>query len=144
MRPTSVGEVFLKSNSPFDAPLMNPNYLSTETDRLESSLVFCAALQNQNWSNQKISSFRDEMRKSIRLAREVFAQKAFDRFRGKELQPGQSWRHNAFSFNIDWTVILLLFLGVDVTSDEQLDEFVRNMADSAYHPCGTCKMGKTY
>ena len=84
------------------------------------------------------------MRKSIRLAREVFAQKAFDRFRGKELQPGQSWRHNAFSFNIDWTVILLLFLGVDVTSDEQLDEFVRNMADSAYHPCGTCKMGKTY
>ena len=143
MRPTSVGEVFLKSNSPFDAPLMNPNYLSTETDRLEAGHVL-AASQNRKWSNNKISSFRDEMRKSIRLAREVFAQKAFDRFRGKELQPGQSWRHNAFSFNIDWTVILLLFLGVDVTSDEQLDEFVRNMADSAYHPCGTCKMGKTY
>jgi choline dehydrogenase len=28
-----------------------------------------------------------------------------------------------------------------VESDEQLDDFVRNSAESAYHPCGTCRMG---
>ena len=26
-------------------------------------------------------------------------------------------------------------------TDEQLDEFVRNHAETAFHPCGTCKMG---
>lgn len=29
----------------------------------------------------------------------------------------------------------------DVETDEQIDDFVANAVDSAYHPCGTCKMG---
>ena len=26
--------------------------------------------------------------------------------------------------------------------DNDLNEFIRNKGDTAYHPCGTCKMGK--
>ena len=26
-------------------------------------------------------------------------------------------------------------------SDDELNEYVRSKADTAYHPCGTCKMG---
>ena len=52
------------------------------------------------------------------MSREIFAQKAFDEFRGGETEPGES-----------------------AISDAQLDEFVRDKADSAYHPSCTCKMG---
>ena len=31
--------------------------------------------------------------------------------------------------------------GADEQTDAQLDEFIRNRAESAYHPCGTCRMG---
>ena len=61
---------------------------------------------------------RYEMRQCVRLTREIFAQPAFDQFRGPELEPGP-----------------------DLTSDSQLDEFVRRKSDSAYHPSCTCKMG---
>ncbi|MEM9620927.1 MAG: choline dehydrogenase [Pseudomonadota bacterium] len=57
-------------------------------------------------------------RAAIRAAREIFAQPAFDHLRGAEIQPG-----------------------LDQQSDAQLDAFVRAHAESAYHPCGTCKMG---
>ncbi|KAK3085801.1 hypothetical protein FSP39_008859 [Pinctada imbricata] len=61
-----------------------------------------------------------EMRDSIKLSREIFQQKAFDEFSGPELLPG-----------------------ADVKTDAQLDEYNRNMADSAYHPSCTCKMGSS-
>ena len=61
---------------------------------------------------------RWEMRTAIRRTREILAQPAFDEYRGKELAPGD-----------------------DVTSDSQLDAFVRAMCDSAYHPSCTCAMG---
>ena len=54
----------------------------------------------------------------MRLTREIFAQKAFDAYRGPELAPGEA-----------------------AQSDEQIDAFVRERGESAYHPCGTCKMG---
>lgn len=57
-------------------------------------------------------------RSAIRQAREIFSQRAFDEFRGGEISPGY------------W-----------VKSDCQLDEFIRARCESAYHPCGTCKMG---
>lgn len=60
-----------------------------------------------------------DFRHCIRLTREIFGQAAFDPFRGRELSPGK-----------------------DVQSDEQLDEFIRAHAESAYHPCGTCRMGR--
>jgi choline dehydrogenase len=59
-----------------------------------------------------------DFRKCIRLTREIFAQEAFAPYRGRELQPG-----------------------ADVQSDEALDDAIREHAESAYHPCGTCKMG---
>ena len=31
--------------------------------------------------------------------------------------------------------------GPDKQSDEELDEYIRSKAETAYHPCGTCKMG---
>ena len=60
-----------------------------------------------------------EFRKALRLTREILAQPAFDEYRGHEIQPGD-----------------------DLTSDEALDSFIRAHAESAYHPCGTCKMGQ--
>ena len=60
----------------------------------------------------------EDFRTCIRLTREVFAQEAFAPFRGHEIQPGAA-----------------------VQSDEALDDFIREHAESAYHPCGTCRMG---
>ena len=59
-----------------------------------------------------------EFRKALRLSREILAQSPFDAYRGKEIQPGDAQ-----------------------TSDEALDAFIRSHAESAYHPCGTCKLG---
>lgn len=59
-----------------------------------------------------------DFRHCIRLTREIFGQQAFDAYRGEEIQPG-----------------------ANVQSDDQLDAFIREHAESAYHPCGTCKMG---
>mgnify|MGYP000017409166 CR=1 FL=1 len=62
----------------------------------------------------------EEWRRCIRLTREIFVQDAFKPFVKDEIQPG-----------------------TDVQSDEEIDAFVREHAESAYHPCGTCKMGST-
>ena len=59
-----------------------------------------------------------DFRRCIRLTREIFAQEAFTPYRGKEIQPGAA-----------------------VQSDDDLDDFIAEHAESAYHPCGTCKMG---
>jgi choline dehydrogenase len=60
----------------------------------------------------------EEMRACVRLTREIFSQEAFDRYRGREISPGS-----------------------DCVSDEEIDAFVSERAESAYHPCGACKMG---
>ena len=59
-----------------------------------------------------------EFRHCVRLTREIFGQAAFDPFRGEEIQPGKS-----------------------VQSDDQIDAFLRQHIESAYHPCGSAKMG---
>lgn len=59
-----------------------------------------------------------DFRTCIRLTREIFAQEAFRPYAGKEIQPG-----------------------VDCQTDDELDDFTRQHVESAYHPCGTCKMG---
>ena len=35
-----------------------------------------------------------------------------------------------------------LLPGVDIQSEQDIDEFIRANAESVYHPCGTCKMGE--
>ena len=59
-----------------------------------------------------------DFRHCIRLTREIFGQPAFDLYRGREISPG-----------------------ADVETDAELDDFIRAHAESAYHPCGTCRMG---
>jgi choline dehydrogenase len=61
---------------------------------------------------------RTEMRACVRLTREIFAQKALDSYRGREIQPGP-----------------------DVNTDDEIDAFVGAKAESAYHPSCSCKMG---
>lgn len=61
----------------------------------------------------------EDFRTCIRLTREIFGQEAFAPYRGKEIQPGD-----------------------DVQSDAALDAFIKEHVESAYHPCGTCKMGR--
>jgi choline dehydrogenase len=61
---------------------------------------------------------RKEMRAGIRHTREIMTQKAFDPFRGPELAPGPSFK-----------------------SDAEIDAFVREKAESAYHPSCSCRMG---
>ncbi|MCG8693006.1 MAG: choline dehydrogenase [Minwuiales bacterium] len=93
MRSKSRGWVRLNSADPRDKPRVLFNYLSEEDDWLE-------------------------IRASVRLTREIFAQPAFDAYRGPEIAPGPA-----------------------VQSDSEIDAFVRDTVESAYHPCGTCKMG---
>ncbi|WP_375697761.1 choline dehydrogenase [Pseudophaeobacter sp. TrK17] len=59
-----------------------------------------------------------DFRKCVRLTREVFAQEAMTPFVKHEIQPGDA-----------------------LQSDAEIDGFIREHAESAYHPCGTCKMG---
>ena len=94
MRSKSRGWVRLRSADPQDKPRIQFNYMSHPDD----------------WT---------EMRACVRLTREIFAQSAFDRYRGKELQPGDA-----------------------VQADEEIDAFVRAKVESAYHPSCTCKMGR--
>jgi len=93
MRPTSTGWIRLRSSDAREPPRIQFNYLMTEGDRRE---------------------FRD----GVRLTREIFAQKAFDPFRGPELSPGPA-----------------------IATDAEIDAHLRRKAESAYHPSSSCKMG---
>jgi choline dehydrogenase len=94
MRSKSRGWVRLASKDPRAKPRILFNYMSHEEDWIE-------------------------MRACVRLTREIFAQPAFDRYRGREIQPGAG-----------------------VVSAEAIDAFIRAKVESAYHPCGTCRMGR--
>ena len=60
-----------------------------------------------------------DFRASIRLTREIFAQEAMAPFVKHEIQPGTA-----------------------AQSDDDIDAFLRDHAESAYHPCGTARMGR--
>ena len=60
----------------------------------------------------------EEFRACIRLTRELFTQAAMKPYAGDEIQPGSV-----------------------VQTDAQIDAFIAAHSESAYHPCGTCKMG---
>ncbi|HAS6878499.1 TPA: choline dehydrogenase [Vibrio parahaemolyticus] len=61
---------------------------------------------------------KQDWRDCIRLTREILNQPAMDEFRGDEIQPG-----------------------LNITTDEQIDEWVKQNVESAYHPSCSCKMG---
>jgi choline dehydrogenase len=93
LRPQSHGCIALAANSPFEPPLIQPNYLSCQGDL--QALV-----------------------EGVKLCRRLGQARAFDRFRGAEVYPGRA-----------------------AQSDQALVEYIRRMAESCYHPVGTCKMG---
>jgi choline dehydrogenase len=93
MRSASRGWVRLASANPLDKPQVFFNYMS----------------QPDDWV---------QMRACVRLTREIFAQAAFDPYRGREIQPGS-----------------------EVQSDAQIDDFIRGHVQSAYHPSCSCRMG---
>lgn len=61
----------------------------------------------------------EDFRTCIRLTREIFGQEAFKPFVKSEIQPGGA-----------------------LQSDDDLDGFLREHVESAYHPCGTVRMGR--
>jgi len=93
MRSPSRGRVKLRSRDPRQHPSILFNYMSEALDWRE---------------------FRD----AIRITREIIAQPALDRYRGRELSPGAGLK-----------------------TDAQIDAFVRNRAETAYHPSCSCAMG---
>lgn len=95
MRPTSRGNIRLRSAKVSDPLRIDPNYMATEED----------------WR---------VMRESMRLGLEFAAQPAFKRYNYREDTPG-----------------------THIRGGKAMDEFIREDAASAYHPCGTCKMGSS-
>ncbi len=93
LRPESRGSITLKSSDPFEHPAIDPNYLSERRD-VEALVA------------------------GTKIAREIFAQQAFDSRRGAELEPGATNR-----------------------TDAEIEAWRRNRSETIYHPVGTCKMG---
>ncbi len=62
---------------------------------------------------------REGFRACVRLTREIIHQPAFDKYRGEEIQPG-----------------------INIQTDDEIDAFVRESVESAYHPSCSCKMGE--
>ena len=60
----------------------------------------------------------DDMRRALELAIEIIEQTSFDPYRGRRLTPLPA-----------------------AASAVELDAFIRESADTAYHPVGTCRMG---
>jgi choline dehydrogenase/4-pyridoxate dehydrogenase len=58
------------------------------------------------------------LRAGLKLMRDVASQRALDAFRGREIGPG-----------------------AEITSDADLDAYIRSAGATAHHPCGTCRMG---
>ena len=59
-----------------------------------------------------------DFRNCIRLTREILAQPALAPYAGEEISPGAA-----------------------LASDDALDDYLLDAVESAYHPCGTCRMG---
>ncbi|MFC7057784.1 GMC family oxidoreductase [Halovenus salina] len=93
IRPESSGTVRLASGDPHDSPVIDPEYLSADSDI-------------------------EPLVEGVKLAREIADTEALAPYCGSEVHPGS-----------------------DVTSDEEIREFVRKHASTVYHPVGTCKMG---
>ncbi len=104
------GHGFQAHVGPMRSPSRGRVALRSADARAHPSILFNYMSHEQDWA---------DFRHCIRLTREIFAQPAFDPYRGEELQPGPA-----------------------VRSDDELDAFVREHVESAYHPCGTCRMGR--
>ena len=94
LRPVSRGSVTLASKDPFEAPLVDPDFLSARAD-----------------VDRLVSGFK--------VMRHILAQPALQSLGGHE---------GAAS--------------VKAQSDFAIEQFIRDHADTIYHPVGTCRMGR--
>jgi choline dehydrogenase len=83
---------------------------------LASADPFAAPLIDPNYLSAEAD--RHVIRDAFRIARTIAAQKMFDLYRGAELIPGAG-----------------------VVTDAQIDAWIRQAAETIYHPVGTCSMG---
>jgi choline dehydrogenase len=95
LRPRSRGRIVLASNRAGDKPRIEANYLSDAEGFDLRMMIECA-----------------------KVSRTIFAQKAFDPYRGAPIFPARN--------DLD---------------DRELEAFVRAKAETVYHPIGTCRMG---
>ncbi len=93
LRPESRGSVHIKSPDHRSQPAIQPNYLTTESDRHVAA-------------------------DSIRITRNIVAQKPLQRFKPEEFKPGP-----------------------DYQTEEQLIEAAGAIGTTIFHPVGTCRMG---
>ncbi|MEM1105941.1 MAG: choline dehydrogenase [Pseudomonadota bacterium] len=93
LRPESRGAITLRSADPFDAPVIDPNYLAAEEDRRA-------------------------LREGVKLCRDIIAQSPLAPYRGEELMPGAA-----------------------VTTDDEIDAYIRETGETIYHPVGSVAMG---
>ena len=91
--PESRGTVTLRSADPAAPPRIQPNYLESEAD-LRTMIA------------------------GVRMVRDLMGQPALDRYRGRELAPGEERQ-----------------------ADQELEAWLRASAMTTFHPVGTCKMG---
>ncbi len=94
LRPLSRGSLTLASKDPFDAPLIDPNFLGDRDDM-------------------------QRLMRGFRLMRSLLQQPALAALGGKETAGSAA-----------------------ATSDLQIEQYIRDHADTVYHPVGTCRMGK--
>jgi len=93
LRPESRGEITLNSADPFEAPAIDPQYLTGDGD-LET------------------------IREGLKIAREITRTEPLASYHDGEMYPGE-----------------------DVQTDEELEQYIRETAETLYHPVGTCRMG---
>ena len=78
-----------------------------------------AAAPRIRFNYMSVAEDWQDFRRCIRLTREIFGQSAMEPFVKSEITPGAA-----------------------LQSDDDLDGFIRDHVESAYHPCGTARMGR--
>lgn len=89
---------------------------SRGTVTLASRNPFDAPLIDPRYLAEEVD--RRTMRDSVRIVRDICGQQALNLYRGDELRPG-----------------------AQVRTDAEIDAWIRQNAETIYHPVGTCRMG---
>jgi choline dehydrogenase len=97
-------------------PRVRFNYMSEEEDWRGFRAAVCISPRSRANPNPHPHPHPNLNPDQVRISREIVHQPAFDGLRGAEIQPGES-----------------------IASDAQLDAYLADHLESAYHPCGTCR-----
>lgn len=145
--PPTAGGAFVRSNPDKDIPDTQMHYVSVAIvdshgrEKLQkrhgfSNIIYSCRPQSRGYITLKdtapqaspaifanyLSEPQDiiDLRNGFRQGRQVMMQDAFAAYRGEELKPGND---------------------INVDKDDEIDDWIKNTAETLYHPVGTCKMG---